>query len=329
MIRKYAEAITVYPSINERQWQRFKSNDPYTFKKYAANISLLHSYADIIRPAGLIIPDKKKVTKFDPNQYIYSHVSIVASVDVGADGHTIKPETAEYVNDNGDAWERELLKLSYPTFIGGFNFYEHNQDPNLRKGWVIDAVARDTDLSLIVDILIATDRQHKDLCERIITGDLSTVSMGCVCKYCICSKCGKVLVDETDYCDHIKRNKGASYETDKGTSIIAELCGSKQDPTSVIFEEGSWVEVPAWKKAKAHNVITADLKNNKAVEVLKFAHCTNNYCTNFDYNKVPEEYRNELLAKLKPENKKVASCNKCSMSDYYLSVVEDVYKNGK
>jgi len=63
--------------------------------------------------------------KFTPDLYLFSHVSIVASVDTEEDGHTIKPACVELINSNGNAWTNPLLLATFRSFIGGFNFLEH------------------------------------------------------------------------------------------------------------------------------------------------------------------------------------------------------------
>jgi len=80
---------------------------------------------------------------------------------------------------NCDAWDRPVLAMSYPTFIGGYNFVEHVQIPEQSKGRIVDAVARDIGDSLYVDILIATNRKHRQLIAAIEQGRMSTLSMGC------------------------------------------------------------------------------------------------------------------------------------------------------
>lgn len=56
---------------------------------------------------------------------------------------------------------------------------EHVQIPELSKGKIIDAVARDLGDTVYIDILVATDRKHKDLIADIESGKISTLSMGC------------------------------------------------------------------------------------------------------------------------------------------------------
>lgn len=85
---------------------------------------------------------KTVLRKCDPNQYLLSHATIVASVDTYAPkgaktgtfmnrgaqidvrypDYRIKPECTDIVNNNGDAWARPLLLSTYRTFIGADNY---------------------------------------------------------------------------------------------------------------------------------------------------------------------------------------------------------------
>jgi len=217
--------------------------------------------------------------QFDPSKYLLSHATIVASVDcldvpnarVGAatvDGkkvnrkttaYRIKTECEQFINNNFDSWSRDVLLKSYKTFIGAHNFLEHVQIENLSKGRILDAVARDIGDSIYIDILIATDRKHRELIKDIESGELSTLSMGCSIDGSTCTKCGHWAADETEFCDHVKYAKGNTFFDEKGQRHrVAELCGDVSlDPTGgVQFIEASWVKVPAFKGAVARNLIT-------------------------------------------------------------------------
>lgn len=80
---------------------------------------------------------------------------------------------------NCDSWERRVLLASYPTFVGGENYVEHVQIPSQSKGKIIDAVARELDHSVYIDILVATNRKHATLISDIESGKMNSMSMGC------------------------------------------------------------------------------------------------------------------------------------------------------
>jgi hypothetical protein len=147
---------------------------------------------------GEPVPGRVVLQEYDPSKFLLTHCSIIASVDTEhspeplgrhlVDGFQIDrrysdwlitPETNKYINNNSDAWERKLLLSAFKTFIGGENYVEHIQIPELSKGKIIDAASRDVGDSIYVDILVATDRKHRPLIDAITSGRLQTLSMGC------------------------------------------------------------------------------------------------------------------------------------------------------
>jgi len=239
-----------------------------------------------------LVEQAEKILKadFNPKKYLLTHATIVASVDtvpvknakLGAvtEGgkrivrktadFRIKPGCDKYINNNLDSWSRDVLLKSYKTFIGAHSFVEHVQIEDLSKGRIIDAVARDIGDSVYVDILVANDRKHSDLIDQIESGKLSTLSMGCSIDGSTCTKCGHWAADETEFCDHIRYQKGNTFFDENGQqNRIAELCGDiSLDPTGgVTFIEASWVAVPAFTGAVARNIVTVDTKSAKGKKV--------------------------------------------------------------
>jgi hypothetical protein len=223
------------------------------------------------------------MNKYTPEDYLLSHCTIIASVDVdevsdvktGEDiriggnetinrpynDYYITPDTSRFVNQNNDAWERDLLLDCYDSFIGSENYVEHVQVPELSKGKVIDAVARDLGDSVYVDILVATNKKHGGLVQDIKKGKINKLSMGCSISFSICSKCGNKAVDETDLCHHVKHMKGDTFTDEEGNErIISELCGHKSEPDSVKFIEASWVVDPAFDGAVLRKVLGEEEK---------------------------------------------------------------------
>jgi len=245
------------------------------------------SFAEVRNPkvsgsawASRVASDKKSavdanvISKYSPDKWLLTHVSIIASVDTDlADpkdpksNYLIKPAHSLFVNNNGDSWERDLLALTYKTFKGANNYVEHVQIPSLAKGKVIDVALREVSLgkdlqgiehtTLYADLLVATSRKHVDLCEKILSGEYNAMSMGCLIQYSICSRCGNKAVDETEACEHIKYYKGNYFHDSSGNKrVIAELCGHKSDPKSVTFIDASWVRNPAFPGAVLRNIIS-------------------------------------------------------------------------
>lgn len=256
--RKFANAAIVKPDIHPTGWDR-------------------------IRLAGLASPSftQREATKvvlqeFNPKDFLLTHCTIIASVDTEESGESlgrqlvdgfevdrkyadylITPDTTKYVNNNFDAWEKKLLLACFRTFVGGENYVEHVQIPELSKGKIIDAAARDIGDSIYVDILVATDRKHVPLISAITGGQLQTLSMGCQVEFTTCTKCGNVAYDETQLCPHIRYFKGNEFVDGVGKKRkIAELCGHiTEEPGSVKFIEASWVANPAFPGAVMRNIV--------------------------------------------------------------------------
>jgi len=237
---------------------------------------------------------KTVLRKCDPNQYLLSHSTIVASVDtiepkgtktgrlmnrgvqidVRYPDFRIKSGCLPIINNNGDAWSRSLLLSSYRTFIGSPNYLEHVQIPELSKGFIVDAVARDLGDSCYVDILVATDRKHGQLVNDILTGDITGMSMGCISLFTICTKCGNVASDDSQLCPCIQyEGKHTEFIDEQGNKQkIAELIGHVMVPNSNQFIEASWVKNPAFTGAVRRNFLNQNMiqtaaKINDAAEV--------------------------------------------------------------
>lgn len=209
---------------------------------------------------------RKIIKNYSPDDYLLTHCTIIASVNVDPRvPHYITPDTEQFVNNNQDSWESELLATPkiYQSFVGAHNFLEHLQVTSLSKGRVISAALREVPVDnsketvYFVDILVATDRKHTGLINKISSGQLNTLSMGCHVAYTYCSKCGHKAFEEEELCSCIKYAKGSHFYDEFGTKrIIAELCGHKDDEDSVRFIEASWVAVPAFAGAVMRNVVS-------------------------------------------------------------------------
>jgi hypothetical protein len=264
-MRKIAYARVVEPCLTVNKWQATR-----TAAKHKAASNLIEKATEIFGES------------FNPDDYLLTHATIVSSVTtnpvenvrlgsmVDEYGQTINriypdyritPDTEKYINNNLDAFSRGVLLKSYKTFIGARNHVEHDQRVSETKGRIIDAVVRDIGETLYVDILVATDRTHKDLIDRIESGEITGMSMGCNIQFSQCTKCGHVAYDDTDQCSHVRYQKGQKFTDEQGKSkIIAELCGHHTvDPNAgVTFIEASWVADPAFKGAVVRNILTGE-----------------------------------------------------------------------
>jgi hypothetical protein len=262
--KRYANAIMARQDIHFEEW--------------------MDEYRD--QHEGLVSKDhvgriaKQVLRKCDPAQYLLSHATIVASVDTyepkGAQigrrmergvqiesrwpDYRIKPECQDIINNNGDAWERSLLLATYRTFISAPNYLEHIQLPELSKGFIVDAIARDLGKTCYVDILVATDRKHKMLIQDILAGNINAMSMGCISLFTICNRCGNVAVDDSQLCPCVLYDgKGTRFTDEDGVDhVLAELIGHVAVPTSNQFIEASWVRNPAFRGAMRRNILNPD-----------------------------------------------------------------------
>jgi hypothetical protein len=211
---------------------------------------------------------------FNQDDYLLSHATIVSSVSVEDNGYYIDPVCAPLVNNNGNAWTSQVLLSTFKSFVGGENYLEHVQVPELSKGKILDAIARPVKYEnngkkanvYFVDILVATHRKHGGLVRKIEAGELDTMSMGCLASYVTCSKCGKVLGDGDMNCQHLSREIMTKFRDENGVErIVAELCGRMSkgsdgnwsgDPDSVKFIEASWVAKPAFTGAVLNHYVS-------------------------------------------------------------------------
>lgn len=212
--------------------------------------------------------------KYNTNDYLFTHDTACCSVATQDNGYWIKRPCWELVNANGNAWTSPVLLASFKTFIGGDNFLEHQQLPALSKGKILDAVLRpvkhhsnkyDEDADIYYcDVLVATDRKHENLIQRIESGELNTLSMGCLCQVCQCSICGKKIYDGDKNCEHIDRHLGEMVTCSDGEKrMCAELCGALDDNGNYIegsntFIQLSFVQNPAFPGSVVNYFVQTD-----------------------------------------------------------------------
>lgn len=224
--------------------------------------------------------------KFNQDDFLMSHCTIVSSVQVEDNGYHINPACNDLINNNGNAWSNEVLAATFRTFVGGENYLEHVQVPELSKGKILDAVLRPVKWEdkkgrkadvYFCDILVATSRKHDSLVAKISSGELTTMSMGCLADWVQCSRCGKVLGDGDGNCKHLDNEMLQKFKDKDGVErVVAELCGRMvkkggvwvADGKSVRFIEASWVEKPAFTGAVLNHYVSDISK--EAAEVLNF-----------------------------------------------------------
>jgi len=154
--------------------------------------------------------------------------------------------TADVPNLNYDMLPDRELKTAYKTFIGAYNYLNHdNQDPAKARGAVIDARYHDEDPSdRWIECLIEMDEDRcPKLCSLIRSGEIDTVSMGCNVESTTCSVCGHTAEYPFQYCSHVQQ-KGRKF----GGKLAYEICNG------IDFFELSWVYDPADPTAHTEKV---------------------------------------------------------------------------
>jgi hypothetical protein len=243
--KKFANAQLQQPTLTVAEWDKMYGTR--TFGHKTASFSKLAA---------------------DNTKYLLSHVTIMSSVmtEEEPEDFKIKPECSHLVNNNEDAWTNEVLKLSYKSFVGAFNFVEHFQNSKYAKGHIIDAILRKVQIAppdvwvYYVDLLVGTDLTHEKLVGDIRSGAVKYLSMGCVTDLVICSFCGAHVTDQTTYCHHLSYQKGTFMPDEDGVPRrIAELCGHKSLPNGgVKFVEASWVATPAFPGAAKRGIVAEE-----------------------------------------------------------------------
>lgn len=169
----------------------------------------------------IVAADKPKLKNsvyitLNSDKWLLTQTTAVSSVNL-FDEYKITPSTAEFVNNNGNSWDTELLKKIYKTFIGCHNYKNHVQDPKLSRGIVLDAVPRKVQLNnkewnIYVDILVATSKtEYPDWCKAIENGTIKYGSVGLSCSTLRCSRCGHIADNPSEFCEHMRFQRGQYF----------------------------------------------------------------------------------------------------------------------
>lgn len=165
---------------------------------------------------------------------------------------------ADEPNSNGDNFSHdELTRFSsrhkcqvYKTFVNVPLHIEHASDnPKGARGFIPDSYYVQTDPNdRYVLTLVAMDTtKDAPLADGLVSGDINTFSMGCICDsvQCSYSKCGKVAKSDRDLCDHLRWYKMSTLEGE----LIYENC------IGVEYQELSVVGDPAYEGAQTQYLL--------------------------------------------------------------------------
>lgn len=132
---KHASGVLVHRNFTPESWGNFLGRNQD--KLVTAGPRTASGSPNLVAQASEILGET-----FDPDRYLLTHATIVASVDtedvpnVKLGGVTeqgrkitrkwsnyrVTPETEHWINNNHDSWDRPVLLKSYRTFVGAHNF---------------------------------------------------------------------------------------------------------------------------------------------------------------------------------------------------------------
>lgn len=166
-----------------------------SFKIDRDDVEILDS--ELVKTASeLLLPDGHQ---YDPD-FVYMKVRAVSA--------------GEYwgCNKNADFFPEEELKKNYKTFFDAHVFKNHeNKEVEKAIGDVLDATWNDE--MKYVELFIRVDKRIAPTIARgFEKGFMTDVSMGCKIDHSICSICGNLAKTQSQYCDHIKREKHRVYD---------------------------------------------------------------------------------------------------------------------
>ena len=254
----------------------------------------------------------EKVTiSFNSDEWLFSQTTAVASVDI-IDSYKISPKTAQFVNNNGNAFSDRILSKYYKTFIGSHNYKNHNQDPEESYGIIIDAVLRkvpvegkDTEV-VYVDTLIATNR-NKDpkWAKAIENGVVKFVSMGAESSSFRCTYCGNIPTTVDEFCDHFKYSRGKYYLDEKGRKLriahLVEDYKNRQGQGYVDFIELSYLDVnPAFKGAATAHILDIPASTELKLDIPKGYLSKSAFVVHRDKYKIFEDGEEKSLVDIFP-----------------------------
>ena len=275
---------------------------------------------------------------FNTKQYLFTHSTIVASVKLQSDGHTIADPCQQLVNANGNAWSNEVLAASFRTFVGKPNFYQHYQIQGFQKGIILDSILRPvtyvgsngkTAQIFYCDLLIATNRKHKQIVDRIIKGQLSTLSMGASAQIVQCSYCGKTFKDDQEECEHLKYHLNDYLQNQQGKKVfVSQLIGALDENGKYIegsceFIQASWVQNPAFQGACLNYFIAEqDIKANQQAKKLA--------SQKFNYSDFSSYFSPSTLSQLRVADKysyvAIQLMKQQLKKQEYLKIANEIYR---
>ena len=245
-----------------------KSPQPKTKKVVSPNMKKSDPIQSIT-PTEAFKPRFKSETpefcavEIDPKDWIIRQTTAVCGIRL--EDYIIPENMVKYINENGNSWSRDDIRKYYKTFIGGHNFFDHDQEIKNSYGFLADAVMRKIDVGnngdyiIYVDVITCTNKNQSpnmDNLRRIESNEINTLSMGCQSDAVRCSQCGTVSSTSENDCKHLRRQIGRKFIAPKGaiSKTSAIVWANDEEGNSemgIDFIELSWVGNPAYRGATA------------------------------------------------------------------------------
>ena len=109
-------------------------------EKYYSYSSHRIGKVEIIKPSQIqFLSSGKRKIPYEPNKYLYSHVTVVPAVKTTDKGY-IEDGYEGFVNTHGDCIPEPVLSKFGKTFLESNVFFEHLHLSELIKGKVFDYV---------------------------------------------------------------------------------------------------------------------------------------------------------------------------------------------
>ena len=230
-------------------------------------------------------------------------------------------------NGNYDAFPWEEIRKAMNTYPGCGFYIEHDEDScDKAQGIVLDVYPNEEEQYLMA--LCAIDKaESPDLCQKLIDGIFSKVSMSCTANKCVCSVCGNEATDTNQLCIHMNPDspqycKGQVINGSPAYETNYDLC----------FTGLSAVADPADKDAAVFG-IKASKKNMKLQrEFRKYAsrkktacECSADGCCGGESCNIADEIRDIMLQKIGECAEDVRKLDVLSMSDYDLMKLAEMF----
>lgn len=237
--------------------------DKYSLQNVMLNSFLnnnLASEKELVKAIDTTDYNKTVKIGFNSSDWVFTQATAVASVNMLPERPwQITADTIKYVNSNGNSWETNFLKSVYKTFKGAMNLKDHidPEDGGTIYGIIVDAIPRKIKVPsghiLYIDTMIATNRHTDPAWARAIEdGKINFLSVGFVCNFLQCSKCGHIYkIDGTGICEHCAYEVGLRYTDQEGRASKVSAIATDAGGVGVsYFDELSYLSVdPAFRGA--------------------------------------------------------------------------------